>query len=141
MSLSAAALAAMQSTAAAQGPAEHTSGHGGPMMECAGFCSDCQQECDACATHCAVMLANGRKEHLETLQMCRDCADVCSAAAQICARGGPMVALICGACAEACVRCGNACDKLSGDVAMKRCAEMCRICEKACRAMIKQAEK
>src|SRR5262249_12263380 len=59
------------------------------MDSCAKECSDCERACESCATHCAHMAANGKAEHLKTLQTCRDCASFCSAAAQITARHGP----------------------------------------------------
>lgn len=107
------------------------------MRECAKICSDCQRECDACATHCGRVLADGKREHFATLMTCRDCADFCTAAAQIVARLGPFAALICQACADACARCGKECEKYPNDEHMKRCAEECRKCEKACNDMVK----
>jgi len=108
-------------------------------MHCADACNACQRECDFCATHCALMVADGKKEHVQTLQTCRDCADFCSAAGRITARPGPFADLICNACAEACARCGKACEQHAAhDPTMKRCAEECRKCEQACRDMVKQ---
>jgi len=106
------------------------------MQDCAKACSDCQRTCDMCATHCAHMLHEGKKEHLTTLATCRDCATVCSAAAQIVARGGPFAGLICESCVKACDKCGTACEAFPDDEHMKACAEECRKCEKACKAMI-----
>jgi hypothetical protein len=83
--------------------------HNAMMQECAKACSDCQRACDTCATHCAHMLADGKKEHLATLMICRDCATICSACAEICSRGGPFAELIAEACAKACADCATAC--------------------------------
>lgn len=107
---------------------------------CAKACNDCQRICDACATHCAHMIAKGKKEHLETLQTCRDCASFCAAAAQIVARHGPMATLICQGCAEACERCGQACEKHGDSEMMKRCAEECKRCARECRDMVKHGK-
>ena len=63
--------------------------HSGMMQACAKACSDCQRECDLCASHCAHLLAEDKKEHLTTLETCQDCATVCSAAAQIVAQRRP----------------------------------------------------
>jgi hypothetical protein len=111
--------------------------HSVAMQACAKACSDCQRQCDTCATHCAHQLSEGKKEHLTTLMTCQDCADFCAAASQIVSRGGPFAGLICGSCADACARCGKECEKFSGDEHMKQCAEECRKCEKSCRDMIK----
>jgi hypothetical protein len=111
--------------------------HAESYDRCAKACSDCQRACDSCATHCAQLLAEGKKEHLKTLQTCQDCADFCVTAAQIVARRGPFADLICTSCAEACARCGKACEQhASHDKVMAACAEECRKCEKACREMI-----
>jgi hypothetical protein len=115
----------------------HHTEHNPMMQECAKVCSDCQRECDTCATHCAHMLHEGRKAHLTTLMTCQDCATVCSAAAQIVARGGPHSVLICECCTKACDLCGTACEKFPDDEHMKACAEECRKCEKVCKAMVK----
>lgn len=139
--LSALAVGAMEASLFAQqksasgGHAEHDS----MLQSCAKACSDCQRACDMCSTHCAHLLANGKKEHATTLATCQDCADFCAAAAQIVARGGPFSSQICEACAEACAKCGKECEKFPDDKHMKMCAEECRKCEKACREMVKHA--
>src|SRR5882672_4130947 len=93
---------------------------------CAAACSDCQRECDACATHCAELLAKGERHHLSTLMTCRDCADLCSAAAHIVARHGAFAALVCQSCAEACLRCAKECEQHGkDDQIMIRCAQEC----------------
>lgn len=111
--------------------------HEGMMLACAKACSDCQRACDSCATHCADMLAEGKKDHKVTLATCRDCASVCAAASQIVARGGPFSVTICTACAEACAKCAKECEKFPDNKHMKMCAEECRKCEKSCTDMIK----
>lgn len=134
-------LAALSVTAQRQGGADEKAtqrGHTGSVMheKCAAACSDCQRACDACAHHCGLMLAEGKKEHLTTLQTCQDCATVCAAAAGIVARHGPFSDAICKACAEACNRCGKECEKFPNDPMMKKCADACKACEKACRDML-----
>ena len=111
--------------------------HNEATQACAKACSDCQRACDTCATHCAYLTAEGKKEHLTTLMTCQDCATVCAAAAQIVSRAGPHSVLITECCARACDQCATACEKFSDDKHMTACAEECRKCEKACRAMVK----
>jgi hypothetical protein len=128
--------------ATAQGAAQKSAppgaahAHNEQFQKCAQACNDCQRMCAACATHCAGLLAEGKKDHLTTLRTCLDCADFCVAAAQIVARGGPFADLICTACADACARCGKECERFASDKMMKECAEECRRCEKACREML-----
>jgi hypothetical protein len=110
--------------------------HSEMMQACAKACSDCQRSCDLCVTHCAHLLAEGKKDHLTTLMTCQDCATVCSAAAQIVARGGPYSVLICECCAKSCEQCATACEKFHDDKHMKACAEECRKCAKACKMMV-----
>lgn len=114
--------------------------HATAFEQCARACNDCELICDMCAAHCAEFVAEGKKEHLTTLQTCQDCATHCSAAACIVARKGPFSDTICQACAEACKRCGAECEKLKDDPMMQKCAEECRKCEKACREMLKHSE-
>ena len=133
-------LAALQGTGKAQAPAtphQHDGDHG--FMACAQACSDCQRQCDSCATHCAHMLADGKKDHVSTLMTCRDCAAMCAAASQIVAGNGPFSKMICQSCAEACAACAKECEKFPSDAHMKACAEECRKCEKACKAMLTHA--
>ncbi len=111
-------------------------GHDAAFEQCAKACDDCARVCDQCSAHCAKLLADGKKEHLKTLQTCQDCATICSAASCVVAKGGPFSDLICTACADACKRCGDACDQHKDDPMMKKCAEECRKCEKACRDML-----
>jgi len=118
---------------------DKTGGHDHHAMAfetCAKACGDCQRECDSCAHHCAHLVAQGKKDHLKSLQTCQDCATHCSAAACITARQGPFSDLICKACAEACDRCGATCEKFPDDEHMKKCAQECRKCEKACKEML-----
>jgi hypothetical protein len=139
--LSAVGVAALQRSSSAQQPAlaeKHTGhdGHHSMFAACAQACSDCQRECDSCASHCAHMLQDGKKQHLDTLMNCRDCAVVCSAASQITASSGPLSSIICKSCAEACAACATACEKFPDDEHMKKCAQECRTCEKACKEML-----
>jgi hypothetical protein len=131
------ALAAALLFGAASAVADEQDHHGHAFQVCAKACDDCARSCESCATHCANMLSQGKKDHLKTLQTCRDCATTCSAASAIVARSGPFSDTICQACAEVCKRCGDACEKFEDDPHMKKCAEECRKCEKACRDMLK----
>ncbi|HEX4610624.1 MAG TPA: four-helix bundle copper-binding protein [Urbifossiella sp.] len=110
--------------------------HSHHFMECAKACDDCARTCEACSSHCTRLVADGKKDHLETVRSCQDCATVCAAASAITARGGPYADAICQACADVCKRCAEACDKHPADMMMKRCADECRRCEKACRDML-----
>ena len=114
---------------------EHDEG----MQACAKACSDCQRECDVCSTHCAHLMADGKKEHLTTLLTCQDCAEICAAASQVVARGGPFSGIICESCADACAACAKHCEQFPDDEHMTACAKECNKCEKACREMAKHA--
>ena len=116
--------------------AEHAE-HDAMMIACAKACSDCQRMCDMCGTHCAHMLAEGKKEHKTTLATCQDCSTICAAASQVVARGGPFAVTVCIACAECCAKCAKECEKQPEDKHMKMCAEECRKCEKSCTDMVK----
>jgi len=136
--LSAAALTAFGS--ADERRPDRKDGHDVAFDKCAKSCSDCQRECEACATHCGKLLVKGSDHHLDTLMTCRDCADLCSTAASLTARRGTFADLACRACADACAKCATQCDRHGrDDSVMTRCAEECRRCETACREMISHA--
>ena len=106
--------------------------------DCAKACDDCARMCDACGNHCANLVAQGHKHHIETLKTCQDCAAICRAAGAVTARTGVFSDLICQACADACKRCGAACNEHGADdPIMKKCADECKRCEQACRDMLK----
>ena len=46
-------------------------------------CADCQIQCDMCFAHCKGLLAEGKKEHEKTTQLCVDCAECCKLAATL----------------------------------------------------------
>ena len=117
---------------------EHTE-HNEGLQACAKACSDCQRACDLCSTHCAHLMADGKKEHMMTLMTCQDCADICAAASQVVARGGPFSGIICVSCADACAACAKHCEEFPDDEHMTACAKECRKCEKACREMATHA--
>jgi hypothetical protein len=106
---------------------------------CAKACADCMLQCDSCQHHCAHLVAEGKKDHFNTLRLCGDCAAVCAAAARITSGHGPLSTTICDSCAKACDTCGAACEKFPSDEHMTSCAKACRACAKACRDMIEHA--
>jgi len=107
------------------------------IQECAKTCSDCQRVCDLCATYCADMLADGKKEYLSCLMHCSDCATCCAACSQVCASGGPLSAVMSECCSMCCAHCAKACEAFPEDKHLKACAEECRKCEKGCKAIAK----
>ena len=109
--------------------------HKAMFEDCAKACHDCQRLCDACAHHCAGLVAQGNKEHVKTMQTCQDCAAFCAMAARIVGSHGPFADISASSCATACERCAVACEEFGGDGMMKKCAEECRRCEKSCRQM------
>lgn len=39
--------------------------------QCAKACNNCERVCEGCAAHCGMMIAQGKKEHLRTLDLPR----------------------------------------------------------------------
>ena len=134
--LAAALLLAVAAGADDKPAADH---HAGAFQDCAKACNECQLECDSCARHCALLVADGKKDHMETLGTCSDCAEICAAAAKVTSHHGPLSATVCDGCAKACDACGTACEKFPDDEHMSHCAKACRDCAKACREMIEMA--
>jgi len=109
------------------------------FLKCAKACGACAMQCDSCYSHCAHLVIGGQKEHARTMALCNDCGLICGVAAGLSARGGPLAATQCEACAKACDVCGAACEKVKDDKHMADCAKACRDCAAACREMIKHA--
>ncbi len=133
-----AALAAWSLSAAQPSKANE---HHAVMEQCAKACTDCMRACNTCERHCLEMVAQGKKEHKDTVLSCGDCAAVCAVAAKIVGKGGPYAAQICDACAKVCEQCAIACEKHPQDEHMKQCAKACRDCQKACQDMVAHAGK
>lgn len=115
--------------------------HAAHFDACAKACADCQIECHKCSHHCAMLTADGKKDHIETLRFCVDCGDICASAANIMARRGILAATVCRSCIEACEKCAKACEKFPDDKHMKACADECKKCAKACREMLEHIGK
>jgi hypothetical protein len=115
--------------------------HDEHFMECAKACAECQLQCDSCFKHCLSLLANGKKEHLRTAQLCADCGECCRLAATLAARQSSLAGLACETCAKCCDECAAACEQRPDDKHLAQCAKSCRDCAKACRAMLKHLEK
>jgi hypothetical protein len=143
LGLSAAALLAMQAGARGDEHEEHhhddKPGHGSGFDFAAQILNECKLECDACAHHCMLKVADGDRKHLLTLKTCLDCADVCAAVSQIAARKGPFTNISAEACADVCAICARECEKFPDDEHMMKCARACRKCEKACRDLVENA--
>jgi len=112
-------------------------GHAAHMLKCAKVCADCQVQCDACFTHCASLVSEGKKEHAKCMNNCVDCAECCKLCATLCARQSSFSAAAAECCAKCCDECATACEKISGDETMIACAKTCRTCAKECRDMMK----
>jgi len=107
------------------------------LAACADACGKCLRECESCSTHCAGLLAAGKREHAATLRLCLDCADLCTAALRLVSRRGPLMEAICETCARACDLCAAECGKFPGERSLEACAAACRICAAACREMLR----
>jgi len=137
LSLTAVTLVAALTAAAAAAPRDDRRSDQQVYDRCAVACDSCKRACDMCGVHCSNLVAQGHKEHMETVRTCQDCSTLCAAASNIVAKRGPFSDLVCTACAEACKRCGDACQRhAQHDEVMKKCAEECHQCEQACRAML-----
>ncbi len=111
------------------------------MKKCALVCSTCQIECDNCFVHCLKLVAEGKKEHQATAQLCADCAECCKACATLCARNSPLAKHMSECCAKCCNDCATACEKFPKDEQMVACAKSCRECAKDCLEMSKRDQK
>ena len=120
---------------------QHGDQHASQLTKCAKVCADCQLECDSCFAHCLKLLADGKKEHAATAQLCADCAECCKTCATLCARQSPLAAHMLECCAKCCDQCAEACAKYTDDEHMAKCAKACQECAKHCRETLKQLGK
>ena len=117
--------------------ATEDSPHAEHMLKCAAACNDCQLQCDACFTHCATMVNEGKKDHFKCMNACLDCAECCKCCSTICARKSPFSATMAACCVKCCEECAAACEKFPDDKQCATCAKACRTCVKECAAMAK----
>ena len=101
---------------------------------CLEACVECLVACEMCSDACL------DEKNVAMLAMCirldRDCAEACAAAIRVMARGGPLTAELCSACADACDACAAECEKHAAHHEHCRiCAEACRKCAEECRRM------
>ena len=111
--------------------------HAAHMLKCAAACNDCQLQCDACFTHCATMVNEGKKDYFKCMNSCVDCAEFCKCCSSLCARQSPLSGVMSACCAKSCEECAVACEKFPDDKQLVACAKACRTCVKECTAMAK----
>lgn len=92
---------------------------------CLEACVECLVACEMCADAC--LDESDPKMLAQCIRLDRDCAEACAAAVRVMARGGPLAAALCRACADACDACAAECEKHAAH------HEHCRICAEACR--------
>jgi hypothetical protein len=115
--------------------------HAEHFMRCAKVCADCQLQCDSCFKHCLTLLADGKKEHAKTAQLCADCGECCKTCSTLCARESPLARPMVECCATCCDECAARCEKFPDDKHMAACAKSCRDCAKECRELLKHLGK
>src|SRR5260370_3749406 len=108
-----------QSARAEHEPAEH-------FLTCAKVCADCQLQCGSCFKHCLTLLADGKKEHAKTAQLCADCGECCKTCSTLCARESALTRPVLECCAKCCDECAAACEKTADDKHMAASAKSCR---------------
>jgi len=121
--------------ASAEEPVKHN--HSEHMEKCYAACVECQKLCLMCADSCLDEIAEGKKDHIHCLKMCRDCALICGVMAQVVAQDGPLVSTLAEACAKACEKCAEECKKHADEEIHQKCAEQCLKCAEICREMAK----
>jgi hypothetical protein len=102
--------------------------------ECLKACQACSILCNQTFRHGFGKVKDGHADHDRTAIVTVDCQAFCRLAAELIARGSPLIATACLACADACELCEVECSR-HDDPRMKECAEACNQCEKACRSL------
>ena len=111
--------------------------HDEHFTKCAKTCAACQLECDSCFKHCLALLADGKKEHGKTAQLCADCSECCKTCSTLCARKSPLAKYMLECCEKCCTECTAACGKFPEDKQMAECAKSCSECTKECRELLR----
>ena len=107
-------------------------GKGATYHECIEACVACLVACEMCSDAC--LDEKDINMMVPCIRLDLDCADACAAAISAMARGGPLAAELCRACAAACDACAKECGKHEAEHC-RVCAEACRKCAEACRRM------
>src|SRR5262249_15802827 len=113
--LGVAVLALLATGALAAEPGKAADPHAGHWQACAKTCAECMTQCESCCLHCAQLVADGKKEHANSMRLCADCADVCCCCAKLCSRQGPASPQVLEACIKSCDQCAESCEKAPGD--------------------------
>jgi hypothetical protein len=90
-----------------------------PCKACAAICAECMKHCD-------------KLGHKDIARMCEACHHACLMCATAVANKTPNAWQACELCEKFCNDCAAMCDKHPGDEIMKKCADECRKCAKAC---------
>lgn len=97
--------------------------------------AQCMVSCAQGANHCAMSLAEGKKEQLASMHLLMDCARICETTVALVSRQSPLAAQQLDCCASASDICATECAK-QDDPKMKACAEVCKknavTCREAC---------
>lgn len=109
------------------------------LQDCIDAVLDCGQTCTACADACLGEPAVAGLVNCIRLNL--DCADICEITARVLSRrteaDGQLTRAVLDACIQSCVICGDECDRHADEHAHCRvCADACRQCEHACRALL-----
>ena len=127
-----AGMALRPSEARAQHPHHHDELHG----ECLKACEACATICNETFHHSFHKLKDGHAEHHRTAIVTIDCQEFCRLSAELMSRESPLISIACLASADACNLCAVECSR-HDDPQMRECADACKNCERACRAMVK----
>ena len=113
---------------------DHEHEHGADeIQDCIEACLNCHAACTMAAQHC---LAQGdEKADIDMVGVLLDCAEICQTSANFMLRGSPYHGVTCAACAEVCRVCEEACRNFSDDEQLLDCAETCASCAEHCEHM------
>ena len=111
------------------------------LAECVEACFLCAQACVACADAC--LAENDRDDLVRCIRLNLDCADACDAAGRMLARQTEPHAAVLGAqleaCLAACRACGEECRTHAHHAHCRECADACLRCEEACDRLLASA--
>ncbi|OLZ43557.1 four-helix bundle copper-binding protein [Amycolatopsis keratiniphila] len=109
------------------------------LVRCIEACFECAQTCTACADAC--LSEKSVAELVKCVRTNLDCADICATTGRVLSRhtgyDANLTRAIVEGCAAACKTCGHECQgHASKHEHCRVCAEACLRCEQACRDLI-----
>ncbi|WP_353933225.1 four-helix bundle copper-binding protein [Okeanomitos corallinicola TIOX110] len=96
------------------------------MQTCMNACMECHKICLETMTYC--MSKGGKHVNMGIIGILHDCSEMCMMCMNMIMGGSEFTLRTCMLCEQMCNRCAVACEAISDDRKMTKCAAACRRC-------------